>query len=432
VIKKIRLPFAHFLALRYLRPKRTFLSIITLISIFGVTLGIAVLIIVISVMTGFERELQRKIIGFDAHIIIHSNEVMAHWKPIMEQALKTEGVVAAAPFGQGRVLAQHGIYRYAPSMRGIDPELEEKVADLQKYLIEGEFDLSGDNCVMGDALAASLHVNVGDKIEIYSPPNPDEIQKALNSAEGKADNRDEIKKARDLILPQDVTVTGIFKSGHYAYDADYMLVPMHLIQEAYGMGDGIHGIAIRTTNPFAAEIVKDRLNKFLKPPIEAVTWMDENQQFFDAIRVERTTMFFVLIFVVIVAAFGIMSTLITTTVQKTREIGVMKALGARVNQIMWIFLAQGMIVGFFGTLIGLGTGMILVQYRNEARDLLSQVFHIQLFPAAVYQFSEIPAEVVPHDVAIICISGFLICSVAAIIPAYFAARLDPVKALRYE
>ena len=143
-------------------------------------------------------------------------------------------------------------------------------------------------------------------------------------------------------------------------------------------------------------------------------------------------MFFVLIFVVIVAAFGIMSTLITTTVQKTREIGVLKALGAQVNQILWIFLAQGMIVGFFGTLLGLLSGIALVQYRNQVRDFLSATFHIHLFPASVYQFAEIPAEIVPRDVLIICISGFVICSIATLIPAYFAARLDPVKALRYE
>jgi lipoprotein-releasing system permease protein len=143
-------------------------------------------------------------------------------------------------------------------------------------------------------------------------------------------------------------------------------------------------------------------------------------------------MFFVLIFVVIVAAFGIMSTLITSTVQKTREIGLMKALGAQMNQIMWIFLAQGMIVGFFGTLIGLSSGIALVQYRNQVRDFLAATLHIELFPAAVYQFSEIPAEIVPRDVFVICVSGFLICSLAALIPAYFAARLDPVKALRFE
>jgi lipoprotein-releasing system permease protein len=259
-----------------------------------------------------------------------------------------------------------------------------------------------------------------------------ELQKTLDAAEGKPNNQQELKRVRELILPMEITITGMFNSGRYAYDSDYILVPLHIMQEAYSLGGGVHGISVRTNDPFTADKVRDRLNQFLQPPFQAVTWIDQNRELFDAIRIERTTMFFVLIFVVIVAAFGIMSTLITSTVQKTREIGLLKALGAQMSQIMWIFLAQGMVVGFFGTLIGLTSGIAMVQYRNQVRDFLAATLHIELFPAAVYQFSEIPAEIVPRDVLVICISGFLICSIAALVPAYFAARLDPVKALRFE
>lgn len=432
VSKKIRLPFTYFLALRYLKPKRTFLSLITLISILGVVLGISVLIIVISVMTGFERELQRKIIGFDADVLISGNEVMNNWREILDDTKKTKGVIAGAPFAQGRVIVQFQNHRAVPWLRGIDPDLEQSVANLKQFLVAGEFDLSGDNGIIGSELASTLGVSIGDTLEIYSPHDMGELQKALDEAEGKSDNHQELKRVRELILPMEITVTGIFNSGRYAYDSDYILVPMHIMQEAYSLGGGVHGIAVRTSDPFTADKVRDRLNQFLRPPFQAVTWIDQNRELFDAIRIERTTMFFVLIFVVIVAAFGIMSTLITSTVQKTREIGVMKALGAQMTQIMWIFLAQGMIVGFFGTLIGLSSGIALVQYRNQVRDFLAATLHIELFPAAVYQFSEIPAEIVPRDVFVICVSGFLICSIAALIPAYFAARLDPVKALRFE
>ena len=430
--RRIRLPFTYFLALRYLKPKRTFLSLITLISILGVVLGISVLIIVISVMTGFERELQRKIIGFDADVLISGNEVMNNWREILDHTKKTPGVVAAAPFAQGRVIVQFQNHRAVPWLRGIDPELEQSVANLKQFLVAGEFDLSGDNGVIGSELASTLGVTIGDTIEIYSPHDMGELQKALDNAEGKPDNHQELKRVRELILPMEITVTGMFNSGRYAYDSDYILVPLHIMQEAYSLGGGVHGIAVRTSDPFTADKVRDRLNRFIEPPFQAVTWIDQNRELFDAIRIERTTMFFVLIFVVIVAAFGIMSTLITSTVQKTREIGLMKALGAQMTQIMWIFLAQGMIVGFFGTLIGLSTGIALVQYRNEVRDFLAATLHVELFPAAVYQFSEIPAEIVPRDVFVICVSAFLICSLAALIPAYFAARLDPVKALRFE
>jgi lipoprotein-releasing system permease protein len=430
--RKIRLPFTYFLALRYLKPKRTFLSLITLISILGVVLGISVLIIVISVMTGFERELQRKIIGFDADILISGNEVMNNWREILDRTKKTQGVVAAAPFAQGRVIVQFQNHRAVPWLRGIDPELEQSVANLKQFLVAGEFDLSGDNGIIGSELASTLGVSIGDTLEIYSPHDMGELQKALDNAEGKPDNHQELKRVRELILPMEITVTGMFNSGRYAYDSDYILVPLHIMQEAYSLGGGVHGIAVRSSDPFSADKVRDRLNQFIEPPFQAVTWIDQNRELFDAIRIERTTMFFVLIFVVIVAAFGIMSTLITSTVQKTREIGLMKALGAQMTQIMWIFLAQGMIVGFFGTLIGLSSGIALVQYRNQVRDFLAATLHIELFPAAVYQFSEIPAEIVPRDVFVICVSGFLICSLAALIPAYFAARLDPVKALRFE
>jgi len=432
VAKKVQLPFTFFLALRYLTPKRTFLSIITLISIIGVVLGISVLIIVLSVMTGFERELQRKVIGFESHIYISGDEVMYDWRDILEKVKKTPGVVAAAPFAYGRVVAKFQNHQYVPTLRGIDPELEQSVIDLKSFIVSGEFDLDGDNCVIGSELASTLDVNVGDTVEIYSPHDLRAIQQALDNAEGNANNKADIDKVRELILPQELTIKGIFSSGRYAFDSEFIIVPLHIMQEAFTLGDGVHGIEVKTVHPFTANKVRDEINSFIDPRFHAVSWIDRNSELFDAIRVEKTTLFFILIFVVIVAAFGIMSTQITTTVQKTREIGLLKALGAQAGQIRWIFFAQGMIVGFFGTLIGLGSGILAVQYRNELRDFLSNTFNLPIFPISVYQFSKIPAEIVPQDIAVICVSGFLVCSVAALIPAYFAARLDPVKALRYE
>jgi lipoprotein-releasing system permease protein len=209
-------------------------------------------------------------------------------------------------------------------------------------------------------------------------------------------------------------------------------VPVHIGQELYGLEDALHGITVKTVDPYAAEGIKNDMLRFLKPPEFAQTWIDMNSQYFEAIRLERTVMFFLLFFIVIVAAFGIMNTLITVTVQKTREIGIMKAIGANIWQIVWVFLAQGMVVGLFGTLAGLGLGMLLIRFRNEFSQWLGNTMGIEVFPRQIYQFSQIPAEVIPRDVAIICIGAFIICSVAALIPAYFAARLDPVKALRFE
>jgi len=430
----LKLPFSLFLALRYLKPKRTFLSIITLISVIGVMLGVTVLILVISVMTGFDQELRQKVIDFDAHILVTSDDVFRDWRALKSKIDKTPGVVATAPYVQGPVIVEFHSRRLAPLIRGVDPEQEEKVIPLQKFIKFGKLDLEGESTVLGIELARKLGVSVGDKVTIYSPGNLGQVLdsiKKLENAKGE-EERKAIDELRDVILPKELTVTGIFETGHYLHDSEFLLVPVYVGQELYGLGDALHGVTVKTDNPYGAERVKEAIQQLLEPPEYAQTWIDMNHQYFEAVRLERTVMFFLLFFIVIVAAFGIMSTLITVTVQKRREIGIVKALGANIAQIIWVFLGQGTIVGLFGTLTGLGLGMTLIRYRNEFSRWLASTLHIEIFPREVYQFSSIPAEVIPHDVAIICISAFLICSFAALIPAYFAARLDPVKALRYE
>jgi lipoprotein-releasing system permease protein len=319
-------------------------------------------------------------------------------------------------------------------IRGVDPAQEENVIPLHKFIKQGSFDLEGESTVLGIELARKLQIHLGDKLTVYSPGNLGQILdgiKKLENAKG-AEEEKAVNELRDVILPKELTVTGIYETGHYLHDSEFLLVPIYVGQELYGLGDALHGITVKTDNPYSAERVKSEIEKFLTPPEFAETWIDMNHQYFEAVRLERTVMFFLLFFIVVVAAFGIMSTLITVTVQKRREIGIMKALGANLSQIVWVFLGQGTVVGLFGTLTGLGLGMTLIRYRNEFSHWLASTLHIEIFPREVYQFSSIPAEVIPKDVAIICISAFLICSFAALIPAYFAARLDPVKALRYE
>ncbi|OHE78285.1 MAG: hypothetical protein A3F67_07250 [Verrucomicrobia bacterium RIFCSPHIGHO2_12_FULL_41_10] len=430
------MPFRHsaslFLASRYLQPKRTFLSVITLISVLGVTLGITVLILVISVMTGFERELQRKVIGFDAHVVISKNGVIEEWQEIAQQTHLVPEVEAVAPYVMGPVIVEFNHRRLAPKIRGIDPEKEEKVTDLKKFIIEGSFDLQGDSTVVGSELASALGIHVGDSLTIYSPGNIGHVLEELDRFKEKGRKKEgaDIDSLRQLILPTELVVTGIFETGRYLYDSEFLLVPLHISQELYNLGDGIHGLAVRTHDPDRAGMVQENLRKQLSGEFSITTWMDSNKQLFDAIAMERHVMFFLLMFIILVAAFGIMNTLITVTVQKTRDIGILKALGARTGQIIAIFLAQGMVVGIIGVITGLALGMILIRWRNEVSAWLSSVLGVEIFPRAVYQFSEIPAEVVPSDVALICLSAFMICSLAALIPAWLASRLDPVKALR--
>ena len=397
-------------------------------------LGVTVLILVIAVMTGFDRELRQKVIDFDAHILVTSEDVIRDWRPLKEKIDKTPGVIATAPYVQGPVIVEFHSRRLAPVIRGVDPGQEEKVIPLQKFIKFGKLDIEGESTVLGIELAQRLGVRVGDKVTIYSPGNLGQVLdsiKKLENAKGDEEKK-AIDELRDVILPKELTVTGIFETGHYLHDSEFLLVPVYVGQELYGLGDALHGITVKTDNPYGAERVKQGIQQFLEPAQYAQTWIDMNRQYFEAVRLERTVMFFLLFFIVIVAAFGIMSTLITVTVQKRHEIGIVKALGANIAQIIWVFLGQGTIVGLFGTITGLGLGMALIRYRNEFSRWLASTLHIEIFPREVYQFSSIPAEVIPHDVAIICISAFLICSFAALIPAYFAARLDPVKALRYE
>jgi lipoprotein-releasing system permease protein len=424
--------FSLFLALRYLKPKRTFLSTITLISILGVTLGIMVLILVISVMTGFEQELRRKVIGFDAHLVVTSGGVLEDWEKIRDICLKSNGVTAAAPFVQGPVIVEYQNRRLAPKIRGVDPLMEKDVVNIADFIVSGKYDLAGNKAILGSALAQELGVSVGENITIFSPANFNAILEEIDRIERSGDKSKDMSSLKQMILPTELEVTGIFESGRYLYDSEFVIVPLYIGQELYNLGGSIHGLALCTVAPDLADSYRDDLNKTLHGKVSAMSWIDMNKQLFDAIRMERNVMFFLLMFIILVAAFGIMNTLITVTVQKTREIGVMKALGAQTHQIIGVFLAQGMVVGVFGTITGLALGISMVQYRNEVNRFLAEVFHIEIFPASVYQFSEIPAEVVPSDVIIICVSAFMICSLAALIPAWFAARMDPVKALRHE
>ncbi len=426
--------FPLFLALRYLKPKRTFLSVITLISVAGVMLGIAVLILVISVMTGFDQELRRKVLGFEPHVYVTGDGPLSEWRPVMEKIARVPGVVAVAPFVQGPVIAEHHGRVMTPMMRGIQPEAEQTIVDLRKMIIEGKLDLNSETIVLGAALAQELGVGVGDKITIYAPGNIRGILDELKKEEGKpgAKSKTLAELKGEVVLPADLTVAGLFESGRYDYDNNVMLVALHVGQELYSLEDAVHGLSVKTTDPYRAEEVKQSIGKLLASGVAAQTWIDRNSDRFDAIRVERNVMFFILFFIIIVAAFGIMNTLITVTVQKTREIGIIKALGANVSQIVWIFLAQGMFIGFLGNLAGIGLGLTALHFRNEFKEWLARTLHIQLFPPTIYEFSKIPAQVVPLYVAIICVTAFIICSLAALIPAWFAARLDPVKALRYE
>ena len=360
--------FSLFLALRYLKPKRTFLSIITLISILGVTLGIMVLILVISVMTGFEQELRRKVIGFDPHVVVTSGGVLEEWETTAASVKNDPDVMAAAPFVLGPVIAQYQNRRLAPKIRGVDPEMERGVVDITPFIIKGEYDLEGSKTIVGSELARELGVTVGETLTIFSPGNFKEILNEIERLEKTGGKPEDIASLKQLILPTELEVTGIFESGRYLYDSEFLIVPLHIGQELYNLGPAAHGLAVKTRDPYLADKVRNDLNSRIEPPAFAMSWMDMNKQIFDAIRMERQVMFFILMFIILVAAFGIMNTLITVTVQKTREIGVMKALGARTNQNR----ANERILRVVG---GFGHAWIKRNARPNVNSLVAQSLH---------------------------------------------------------
>jgi lipoprotein-releasing system permease protein len=428
----VKAPFSLFLALRYLKPKRTFVSVITVISVLGVTLGIAVLIIVISVMTGFDRELQRKVLGFDAHLIVSNSELLRDWQSLNEGVRKVSGVVATAPFVQGPVIVEFSGRVITPKIRGVEIEQELKLADLKSMIREGTHDIRSDQCLIGVELANQLGVLLHDKITVYAPRNIGQVLDLIERVRKDANDKAALDELKEVVLPAELEVVGIFESGRFQYDSEFVLLPLYVGQELYGLQDEIHGLSIRTNDPYQLEPVENAIRTLLPPGTGIASWMDLNQQFFEAIRLERNVMFVIMFFIIIVAAFSVANTLITVTVQKRRDIGVMKALGATPGQIIWVFLTQGMIVGILGNITGVGLGMIVVRWRNEFKEWLANTLGIEIFPPTIYQFSQIPAEVIPRDVAVICASAFVICALAALVPAWNAARLDPVKALRYE
>ena len=263
-IAALKLPFSLFLALRYLKPKRTFISIITLVSVFGVTLGVTVLILVISVMTGFDRELRQKVIDFDAHILVTTDDVMRNWRELTTQIRQTPGVVATAPYIQGPVIIEFQNRRLAPMIRGIDPEEEEKVIPLRKFIKLGKLDLEGDSTVLGIELAQKLGVTVGDKFTVYSPGNLGEILDKLKALDQKKGDEKEkaVDDLREVVLPKELTVTGIFETGQYLHDSEFLLVPIFVGQELYGLGDALHGLTVKTVDPYDVDRVKQAIEKY--------------------------------------------------------------------------------------------------------------------------------------------------------------------------
>jgi len=294
------------------------------------------------------------------------------------------------------------------------------VSVLPDRIVEGAFSVADNGVLIGVDFARALNLEVGDRLSIYSPHNLKQMKD--NRARGTGEN----------VLPDEYEVKGIFDVGYYEFNMSVIICSLQNAQDLYDLKNNVHGLLVMLDDPMRAGLLRSRLAAALGPAYQIRTWTEENSSILNALIVEKNVMFYILFFIVIVAAFGITSALITFVVQKTREIGVLKSLGASRGQVMMIFLGQSLVVGVVGVCAGLALGRLAIAYRNEFLHLMNRVTGFELFPAAIYNFTELPALIVPGDILVICGGSLVICVLAGLIPAWIAGRLRPVEALRYE
>lgn len=410
------LPFTIWSGLRFLRfrGKESFVSLITVISIAGVAVGVMTLMVVMSVMSGFDRELKEKFLGIYGNVVITSSGLLQDYPELIDRVKTVPRVMAAAPFIGGQVILRTRSRALGVNLRGIDPAAEVEVSRLGHYLQEGTLDLTADQILIGAQFARICGLRIGDRVIVISPG-----EGLLPGAAG----------ARR----QSFTVAGIFKSGMAQYDLELAYVNLPAAAELFGFGSGVNGISLKIDNVEYAHSAKLEIEKILpQPRYQVRSWMELNKPLFAAIQVEKNLMFLIVMLITVVASLNIASTLIVSVKEKTRAIGIFKALGATEAMIRKIFTIQGLLIGFIGTLIGVGTGLLLIGRINHVADFISAHFGIEVFPPDVYYFESIPARINPLETAIIAGCALLISILASLYPSWRAARMEPVQALRYE
>ncbi|MEM7011209.1 MAG: ABC transporter permease [Verrucomicrobiota bacterium] len=418
--------FSLFLSLRYLRPKRTVVSIITIISILGVALGVLILTVVIAVMTGFGARIKETVLGFEPHLTVTQSGIIYDWRPIVETAKLHPEVVDAAPYSHGQVVLDYNNRVWVVKIQGVSPQPGAIYDKLEKLVTEngnGEFDLDDDNIIIGKSLALGMGINLGDTVMLQSLANGAELY--LAHQEDRKPDPDEI------ITPVELTVVGFYESGNLEYDNEFVFIPLEIGQWLYKLGPGAHGVAIQLEDPYRYYQVTTELIPQLEiPPLYIESWTDRNRALFEAVAMEKMMMYFLLFMIMVVAGFCIMNTMITVTTQKRREIGLMKAIGARTSQIVSVFLAQGIVVGVIGTALGLAAAMLFLMFRTFLMGKIAELANLDLFNPEVYGLIELPAKITAVDLMVISGGAFMACALSALIPAYFAARRDAANALR--
>ncbi|NHZ94699.1 lipoprotein-releasing ABC transporter permease subunit [Massilia sp. CCM 8734] len=415
------LPYEWLVGLRYTRAgkrsgRNSFISFISLISVSGIALGVAALIVVLSVMNGFQKEVTDRMLSVLAHIeVFDPRGTMPNWQAAMQDALKNPAVKGAAPFVETQgMLLRDGVMRPAV-IRGILPAEEHKVSDAARQvrqgslaaLVPGQF-----NIVMGYALARSLGIGIGDKVTML-------LAQAQTTPAG--------------MLPRTRTFTlvGIFEAGHYEYDASFAFVHLEDAQKMERL-DAPSGLRLRIADMHAAPAVAQELKASMAGPLRIRDWSEQNATWFAAVQTEKKMMFVVLTLIIAVAAFNLIATLVMTVTEKQADIAILRTLGSSPRSIMKIFMIQGALVGMLGTLAGVGLGVLVALNIDVIVPFIERLLGVQFLPKDIYLISALPSDLRWPDVARIGGVAVLLAFVATLYPSYTASRVKPAEALRYE
>ena len=417
-----------FISLRHLKAKRSqkFISLNTWISVGGVALGVMALIVVIAVMSGFSKDLRDKILGTNSHVVVTNitRTGMEDYEAVIEKVLKAQGVSAVAPFILNQVMLTNGGNAVGVVVRGVDPAREAGVSDLEKNLVQGSLEMLGgpkkssgksrrDGIILGKELARRLGVQHDDVVSMVAPAS-------------RVTPMGLIPKIKLF------KVVGFFESGMFEYDSNLAFISIYSAQKFFAMKGKVSGIEIRVEDIGLADQVAAEIQHSLGFPYYARDWMQMNKNLFSALRLEKIVMFIILILIILVAAFNIVSTLFMVVMEKSKEIAILKSMGASRASIMKVFSYQGLIIGIIGTAIGCIGGFTVVPNLNEIVGFIETLFGITAFPSDVYYLDRLPSEIQYFDSFLIVVFSIVICFLASLYPAWRASRLDPVEGLRYE
>ena len=419
---KESLPFELFVGMRYTRAKRRnhFISFISLTSMVGIGLGVAALIVVLSVMNGFQEELRSRILGVASHLqITGANSVLADWQTVSSKVQTAKHVTGTAPYIMAQGMLSNGQAVQGAIVRGVLPSEEGKVSDLAEHMRVGQLaDLKADEfgIVLGAELAQSLGVVLGDKVVLMAP-------------QGQFTPTGVVPRIKQF------TVVGLFQIGMYEYDAGLALINIDDAAKLYRMGDNVSGVRLKLDDLFLAPKISTDLAVVLSNESQALfltDWTQEHANFFRAIQMEKRVMFIILALIVAVAAFNIVSTLVMAVTDKRADIAIMRTFGASPSSIMAIFIVQGALIGMIGTVVGAFFGVLIALNISTIVPFIEHLFHVQFLAKDIYYISELPSHLLWGDVITIVILSFFLSLIATLYPSWKASKMNPAEALRYD